>query len=80
MIFGLHSQPAKASLPLRHPIIRSSKVETFRLWTPHFGQTYPLGNAGQPAELASIYVQFAANDASCTVGNTYGAGGGAGQP
>ncbi len=46
----------------------------------HFGQDYPLGRAGQPAELASIYVQLAANDASYTTGNVYGAGGGKGQP
>ncbi len=46
----------------------------------HFGQDYPLGRAGQPAELASIYVQLAANDASYTTGNIYGAGGGKGQP
>ena len=43
-------------------------------------QTYPLRRAGQPAELASIYVQLAANDASFTTGNIYGAGGGGGQP
>ena len=46
----------------------------------HFGETYPLKRAGQPAELASIYVQLAANDASYTTGNIYGAGGGGGQP
>jgi NAD(P)-dependent dehydrogenase (short-subunit alcohol dehydrogenase family) len=46
----------------------------------NFGATYPLGRAGQPAELASIYVQLAANDASYTTGNIYGAGGGKGQP
>jgi NAD(P)-dependent dehydrogenase (short-subunit alcohol dehydrogenase family) len=46
----------------------------------HFGQTYPLGRAGQPAELASIFVQLAAKDASYTTGNIYGAGGGGGQP
>jgi NAD(P)-dependent dehydrogenase (short-subunit alcohol dehydrogenase family) len=46
----------------------------------HFGETYPLHRAGQPAELASIYVQLAANDASYTTGNIYGASGGGGQP
>jgi NAD(P)-dependent dehydrogenase (short-subunit alcohol dehydrogenase family) len=46
----------------------------------HFGEKYPLGRAGQPAELASIYVQLAANDASYTTGNIYGAGGRMGQP
>ena len=46
----------------------------------NFGGDYPLGRAGQPAELASIYVQLAAEDASYTTGNIYGAGGGKGQP
>lgn len=45
-----------------------------------FGGKYPLGRAGQPAELASIFVQLAAEDASYTTGNIYGAGGGIGQP
>ena len=45
-----------------------------------FGAAYPLGRAGQPAELASIYVQLAAQDATYTTGNIYGAGGGMGQP
>jgi NAD(P)-dependent dehydrogenase (short-subunit alcohol dehydrogenase family) len=46
----------------------------------NFGGKYPLERAGQPAELASIYVQLAATDASYTTGNIYGAGGGMGQP
>jgi NAD(P)-dependent dehydrogenase (short-subunit alcohol dehydrogenase family) len=46
----------------------------------NFGGNYPLGRAGQPAELASIFVQLAAQDASYTTGNIYGAGGGMGQP
>jgi NAD(P)-dependent dehydrogenase (short-subunit alcohol dehydrogenase family) len=46
----------------------------------NFGGDYPLKRAGQPVELASIYVQLAANDASYTTGNVYGAGGGKGQP
>jgi NAD(P)-dependent dehydrogenase (short-subunit alcohol dehydrogenase family) len=45
-----------------------------------FGSKYPLARAGQPAELASIYVQLAAEDATYTTGNIYGAGGGMGQP
>jgi NAD(P)-dependent dehydrogenase (short-subunit alcohol dehydrogenase family) len=45
-----------------------------------FGAKYPLARAGQPAELASIYVQLAAEDATYTTGNIYGAGGGLGQP
>jgi NAD(P)-dependent dehydrogenase (short-subunit alcohol dehydrogenase family) len=46
----------------------------------NFGSEFPLGRAGQPAELASIFVQLAAQDASFTTGNIYGAGGGKGQP
>ncbi len=73
--------------------IRVNGVAPGPIWTPlqvsggatqdhliHFGETYPLRRAGQPAELASIYVQLAANDASYTTGNIYGAGGGGGQP
>ncbi len=73
--------------------IRVNGVAPGPIWTPlqvsggatqqhleTFGQKYPLGRAGQPAELASIYVQLAANDASYTTGNIYGAGGGNGQP
>ncbi len=73
--------------------IRVNGVAPGPIWTPlqvsggatqeklmHFGQQYPLGRAGQPAELASIYVQLAAQDASYTTGNIYGAGGGDGQP
>jgi len=63
------------------------------IWTPlqvggraseekyrHFGGMTSLGRPGQPAELASIYVQLAAEDASFATGNIYGAGGGQGQP
>jgi NAD(P)-dependent dehydrogenase (short-subunit alcohol dehydrogenase family) len=46
----------------------------------NFGAEYALKRAGQPVELASIYVQLAAQDASYTTGNIYGAGGGNGQP
>lgn len=73
--------------------IRVNGVAPGPIWTPlqvsggatqehliHFGETYPLQRAGQPVELASIYVQLAANDASYTTGNIYGAGGGIGQP
>ena len=45
-----------------------------------FGGQTSLGRAGQPVELASIYVQLAANDASFTTGQVYGAAGGTGQP
>ncbi len=47
---------------------------------PKFGSDTWLGRPGQPVELASIYVQLAANDASFATGNIYGSGGGKGQP
>jgi NAD(P)-dependent dehydrogenase (short-subunit alcohol dehydrogenase family) len=73
--------------------IRVNGVAPGPIWTPlqisggasvlkytHFGNTTALGRPGQPAELASIYVQLAASDGSFTTGNIYGAGGGQGQP
>jgi NAD(P)-dependent dehydrogenase (short-subunit alcohol dehydrogenase family) len=45
-----------------------------------FGSNTPLGRPGQPAELASIYVQLAANSGSYATGQVYGSSGGAGQP
>ncbi|WP_276876327.1 SDR family oxidoreductase [Chryseobacterium joostei] len=45
-----------------------------------FGGDTPLGRPGQPAELASIFVQLAADDASFATGQIYGAAGGSGQP
>ena len=45
-----------------------------------FGSQTPLGRAGQPAELGSIYVQLAADDGSFATGQIYGAAGGSGQP
>ena len=47
---------------------------------PTFGQDTPMGRPGQPAELASIYVQLAASDASYATGQVYGATGGRGGP
>ena len=73
--------------------IRVNGVAPGPIWTPlqvsggatmekleTFGSETPLGRPGQPAELASIYVQLAANDASFTTGHIYGAAGGSGQP
>jgi NAD(P)-dependent dehydrogenase (short-subunit alcohol dehydrogenase family) len=73
--------------------IRVNGVAPGPIWTPlqisggasvvkytHFGNTTALGRPGQPVELASIYVQLAASDASFTTGNIFGAGGGQGQP
>ncbi len=73
--------------------IRVNGVAPGPIWTPlqvsggatmekleNFGSKTAIGRAGQPAELASIYVQLAADEASYTTGNVYGAGGGTGQP
>jgi len=46
----------------------------------NFGEATPLGRPGQPAELASIYVQLADNQASFSTGQIYGAAGGSGHP
>ncbi len=73
--------------------IRVNGVAPGPIWTPlqvsggasqeklkQFGGQTPLGRPGQPAELASIYVQLAANDASYANGQVYGSTGGSGQP
>ena len=73
--------------------IRVNGVAPGPIWTPiqvsggasmekleKFGAMTPLGRPGQPAELASIYVQLAAQDASFSTGQVYGAAGGSGQP
>jgi NAD(P)-dependent dehydrogenase (short-subunit alcohol dehydrogenase family) len=73
--------------------IRVNAVAPGPIWTPlqvsggasmqkleKFGSQTPLGRAGQPAELGSIYVQLAAADASYATGQVYGAAGGSGQP
>ncbi|HEY4126140.1 MAG TPA: SDR family oxidoreductase [Rhizomicrobium sp.] len=73
--------------------IRVNGVAPGPIWTPlqvsggatmekleKFGGQSPMGRPGQPAELASIYVQLAASDASYTTGHIYGAAGGGGQP
>jgi NAD(P)-dependent dehydrogenase (short-subunit alcohol dehydrogenase family) len=73
--------------------IRVNAVAPGPIWTPlqvsggatqekieHFGESTPMGRPGQPAELASIYVQLAAEDASYATGEVYGSAGGGGQP
>ena len=73
--------------------IRVNGVAPGPIWTPlqvsggatqeklvKFGEQTPFKRAGQPAELASIYVQLAASDASFATGQVYGSSGGAGQP
>lgn len=73
--------------------IRVNGVAPGPVWTPlqvsggasqsklvKFGGQTPMGRPGQPGELASIYVQLAAEDASYATGQVYGSAGGAGQP
>jgi len=73
--------------------IRVNGVAPGPIWTPlqvsggatmekleTFGGQTPLGRPGQPAELASIYVLLAAEDASYANGQVYGSAGGSGQP
>ena len=73
--------------------IRVNGVAPGPIWTPlqvsggatmekldKFGSQTSLGRPGQPAELASIYVQLAAEDASYATGQVYGSSGGTGQP
>jgi len=73
--------------------IRVNGVAPGPIWTPlqvsggasmeklkQFGGNTPMGRPGQPAELASIYVQLADPNASYATGQIYGSSGGAGQP
>jgi NAD(P)-dependent dehydrogenase (short-subunit alcohol dehydrogenase family) len=73
--------------------IRVNGVAPGPIWTPlqvsggatqeklkQFGGDTPLKRPGQPVELASIYVQLVASDASYTTGHIYGAAGGKGMP
>ena len=69
--------------------IRVNGVAPGPIWTPlqvsggatqeklkQFGGQTPLGRPGQPAELASIYVQLADSNASYANGQVYGSSGG----
>lgn len=69
--------------------IRVNAVAPGPIWTPlqvsggatmeklkNFGSQTSFGRPGQPAELASIYVQLAANDGSFANGQVYGSSGG----
>ena len=73
--------------------IRVNGVAPGPIWTPlqvsggatmeklkSFGGDTPMERPGQPAELASMYVQLAASDASYTTGSIFGAMGGGGLP
>ncbi|WP_404366702.1 SDR family oxidoreductase [Sphingomonas sp. MMS24-J45] len=81
---GLAKQVAKQG-------IRVNAVGPGPVWTPlqvaggqlpgklgEFGQDTPLGRAGQPAELAALYVTLADPSASFTTGSFFGANGGTG--
>jgi NAD(P)-dependent dehydrogenase (short-subunit alcohol dehydrogenase family) len=68
--------------------IRANCVAPGPIWTPlipstmppeevkSFGQSVPMGRAGQPAELAPIYVMLASNEASYVSGATVAVTGG----
>ncbi|WP_271298765.1 SDR family oxidoreductase [Sphingomonas sp. CV7422] len=71
--------------------IRVNMVAPGPIWTPlqvaggqlpgkmhEFGQDTPLGRAGQPAELAGLYVALADGGNSFTTGSAFGANGGTG--
>lgn len=73
--------------------IRVNGVAPGPVWTPlqisggqpqdaivEFGKSTPLGRPGQPAELASVYVQLADNSGSFATGQIYGSAGGSGHP
>lgn len=81
---GLAKQLAKKG-------IRVNAVAPGPIWTPlqvaggqlpgtlgEFGQDTPLGRAGQPAELAGLYVALASGELSYTDGSIFGANGGTG--
>ena len=71
--------------------IRVNAVAPGPIWTPlqvaggqlpgkmgEFGQDTPLGRAGQPVELAPLYVALASGELSYTDGSVFGANGGTG--
>jgi NAD(P)-dependent dehydrogenase (short-subunit alcohol dehydrogenase family) len=83
---GLAKQLAKRG-------IRVNGLAPGPFWTPlqvaggqlpgkmgEFGQDTPLGRAGQPVELAPLFVTLASDESSFTTGGVFGAHGGEGNP
>jgi NAD(P)-dependent dehydrogenase (short-subunit alcohol dehydrogenase family) len=83
---GLAKQLAKKG-------IRVNMVAPGPVWTPlqvgggqlpgklgEFGQDTPLGRAGQPVELAPLFVSLASDETSFSTGTVFGANGGGGFP
>ncbi|WP_315762819.1 SDR family oxidoreductase [Sphingomonas sp. Y38-1Y] len=83
---GLAKQLAKRG-------IRVNMIAPGPIWTPlqvaggqlpgqmgEFGQDTPMGRAGQPAELAALFVTMASDETSFSTGTAVGAHGGKGSP
>jgi NAD(P)-dependent dehydrogenase (short-subunit alcohol dehydrogenase family) len=73
--------------------VRVNAVAPGPYWTPlqvsggqtqeklqKFGADTPLGRPGQPAEIATVFVDLASSEASYVTGQVYGAAGGRGDP
>ncbi len=73
--------------------VRVNAVAPGPIWTPlqpsggtppekivTFGASTPIGRAGQPAELAPVYVTLAAQESSYATAQVYGVNGGHGEP
>jgi len=77
---GIANMSASLAQLLGERGIRVNSVAPGPVWTPlipstmpaekveHFGETTPLGRAGQPAELAPVYVMLASDEASFVSG------------